>query len=155
MRQSIVTFAGQDGVGGDLFDVSLDIPDAPRGDVEPTPNQSFAIEGFYETPSTLELTEGQAHTLLCYRDFAIATVERLEPQLCGRVAKIVATFVAAFIAQDEQLGVSVVRYMDRRFNAGADIDELPGTISRTNRFSEVRAFLADALADMRDAGADL
>jgi hypothetical protein len=150
-----VNYAGPGNDGGDLFDMALGLPQADEPGNWPSPSQGALVQRFYGLTVRQGLTEAQIHVLLTWRDFATAVVEREMPELYGKQARVVAGFVAVFISQDDDLAAAVTRMMDRRFDRGADPDDLPEAVGRLHRYAEIASFLHDVVADMCDAGASI
>jgi len=149
MREGVV-FAGLDDRGGPLFDCNISFPDAPVGDGRPTAAMSASVADFY-LANLDHITYEQAHSLLCYRDYARACADHLCRNRYPKAALLISRLLAMFISNDEEMARDVQRWSERRFREMTD----RSTVAATKHFRRIEAFYSDWEIELLVAGCDL
>lgn len=143
----VVQYAGDDEVGDPLFDMPLTIPDPHEFDPPPTARMMAAIEELFGMP--LELTDSQAHAILCARDYGRQCVAKVMPFHRREIRDLFSKLVMIFVLAEPDRLTDVKAWSARRFDRQPD----GAAVARTKRFGEVSAWLSTLLAECRAASA--
>lgn len=123
----------------------LHLPIAFPDDTASSDSQREAVQTFYTSVSLGDITGGQAGDLLDYRDFARAVVRRLAPNLYGEPARSAAERIAVYVSRHRQIAIGVIAFMRKRFERGADPDNLHRAIGRLDFFEDLELEFEDEL----------
>jgi hypothetical protein len=149
MRNGIV-FVGLDDRGGPLFDCNISVPDAPAGDGPPTSAMRAAVADFYLADLD-HISYEQAHSLLCYRDYARACADHLCRARHQKASLFISRLFVMFVSNDENMARDVQRWSERRFKEMIE----RSTVAGTKHFRSVEAFYSDLDLELSVAGCDL
>lgn len=138
-----VRFLGRDSAGNADLQLNVRVPETPDDDPNATDRQLNAIAAFFpHIPSTISF--GQAHALLCYRDYAQAVVDRVLPEQNGESRKMWIAVIATLVSHDDRVAKDVCSWSDDRFRRA----RLDSTVIRTKHFNDLMIVCRDLAKDM-------
>lgn len=149
-QRPIIDLDGTDSQGKPLFYVDVALPGPARFDGRASAAQMQSIADFYGQQFP-EVTEAQAHALLCYRSYGRLVADRAAPRSRWAIRNLIAHFIAAIVAADPAIAADVIAWSDRAFRAGSD----SSAIGRTKRYREVVDELASHMAYLEGAGVNV
>ena len=109
-----VRYLGRSSDGRVNLQLNVTVPETPDDDPPPTSRQIQAVQQLFpHVPGTISF--GQAHAILCYRDYANAVIDRVLPDLDEDSRHLWLNIIATIVSHDERIAGDVRRWSGDRF----------------------------------------
>lgn len=130
-------------MGGVDLQLNVRVPETPDDDPEANQLQLEAIAALFpHIPPTIGF--GQAHALLCYRDYARAVVDRVLPEQGRESRQMWIAVIATLVSHDDRIAKDICKWSDDRFRLARSDPK----VIRTKHFNDLIIVCRDLAKQM-------